>query len=85
MFQKPNESVSDYFIRVDVCRNKILKKLAAEIADSTLPGRQAMTEETALNVFINGLSSDIGIMLRTKNFENLNDAGNFAVAEDEFF
>lgn len=83
MFQKPNESVTEYFIRVDLCRNKILEKLTTEIRDSSLEGRKITTEETALNVFINGLSSDIGVMLRTKNFQNLSDAGNFAVQEDK--
>lgn len=83
MFQKPNETVTEYFIRVDLCRNKILEKLTAEIDDQTLEGRKITTEETALNVFINGLSSDIGVMLRTRNFANLTNAGNFAVQEDK--
>lgn len=83
MFQKPTESVTDYLHRVDLCRNKILEKLAAEIKDESLPGRKTMTEESALNVFINGLNSDIGIMLRTREFKTLSEAGNFAMQEEK--
>lgn len=83
MFQKPAETVVEYYHRVDLCRNKILEKLAAEIADDTLLGRIATTEETALNVFMNGLNSDIGNMLRTINFTNLSKAGHFAIQEEK--
>lgn len=83
MFQGQNESLTDYYHRVDLCRNKIIEKLNIEITDKTLLGRLATTEETALNVFINGFSSDIGIMLRTKGFKNLSEAGNFAKQEDK--
>lgn len=83
MFQKHNETVTDYYLRVDLCRNKMIEKLNAEINDNSLQGRIEMTEETSLSVFINGLNSDIGSMLRTKNFENLSDAGNFAIQEDK--
>lgn len=81
MFQKPNESITDYFHRVDLCRSKIIEKLNIEINDKSLVGRILTTEETALNVFINGLSSDIGIMLRTKCFDSLTEAGRFAQQE----
>lgn len=83
LFQKPNESVTEYFHRVDLYRCKIIEKLTAEISDDSLKGRIIMTEETALNVFVNGLKSDIGIMLRTKEPHNLSDAGNFAINEDK--
>lgn len=79
LFQKPNESLTDYYHRVDICRSKIIEKLTAEIVDSTLERRKPTTEETALNVFVNGLSSDIGTMLRTEAFKNLSGAGNFAI------
>ncbi|XP_052749746.1 uncharacterized protein LOC128202073 [Galleria mellonella] len=83
LFQKPNESVTEFFHRVDLCRNKILEKLTTEVVDATLIGRKTTTEETALNVFINGLSSDIGVMLRTKGFDSLTHAGNFAIQEEK--
>lgn len=83
MFQKPNETITEYFHRVDLCRSKIIEKLIAEISDNTLVGRKTTTEETALNVFINGLSTDIGTMLRTMNFVNLSEAGRFAMQEDK--
>ena len=83
MFQKPNEPLVDYFHRVDLCRSKIIEKLTTEITDITLDGRKATTEETALNVFINGLNTDIGTMLRTKGFNSLSEAGNFAIQEDK--
>ncbi|XP_052747822.1 uncharacterized protein LOC128202226 [Galleria mellonella] len=83
MFQKPNETMTEYFHRVDLCRSKIVEKLTAEILDETLAGRLATTEETALSVFINGINSDVGAMLRTKNFSNLSDAGRFALQEDK--
>ncbi|CAK1545219.1 unnamed protein product [Leptosia nina] len=83
MFQKPNETVTEYYHRVDLCRNKILEKLTTEITDDSLIGRKLTAEETALNVFINGLSSDIGVMLRTREFSNINDAGNFAMQEEK--
>lgn len=82
-FQKPQESITEFFLRVDLCRSKIIEKLTAEIIDSTLEGRKATTEETALNVFVNGLSSDIGMMLRVRSFESLLDAGNFAIQEEK--
>lgn len=83
MFQKPTESVNEYLLKVDLCRSKIVEKLIAEIPDNTITGRMATAEETALNVFVNGLKSDIGIMLRTKEFSKLSDAGRFAVQEDQ--
>lgn len=82
MFQKPGESLTDYFHRVDMLRSKILEKLNTEITDHTLLGRIATTEETALSVFINGLNTEIGTMLRTKGFSNLTEAGQFAIQED---
>lgn len=83
MFQKPSESVTEYYHRVDLCRSKIMEKINSEIHDTTITGRQNSTEETALNVFINGLNSDLGIMLRTQRFKNLSDAGRFAMQEDK--
>lgn len=83
LFQKPSESITEYFHRVDLCRSKLIEKLTAEINDETLQGRVATTEETALNVFVNGLSSDIGIMLRVRSISNLTDAGNFAIQEEK--
>ena len=83
LFQKPNESVVDYYHRVDLCRSKIIEKLSAEVHNATLTGRRACTEETALSVFVNGLNSDIGSMLRTRNFLDLNDAGKFAMQEEK--
>lgn len=83
MFQKPGENITDYFHRVDLCRSKIIEKLTVEIFDDTLAGRKSTTEETALNVFVNGLSSDIGSMLRTKEFRTLSEAARFAMQEDK--
>ncbi|KAL0870067.1 hypothetical protein ABMA27_006229 [Loxostege sticticalis] len=83
MFQRNTETVTEYLHRVDLCRNKILEKLTAEVLDDSLSGRKITTEETALSVFVNGLNSDIGTMLRTKEFTNLSDAGNFAMQEDK--
>lgn len=83
MFQKQGESLTDYYHRVDLYRSKIIEKLSTEIKDGTLPGRIASTEETALSVFINGLFSEIGTMLRTRGFLNLTEAGRFAVEEDK--
>jgi hypothetical protein len=36
-----------------------------------------------LNVFMNGLSSDIGTMLRTKELNNLTKPGTFAMQEEK--
>lgn len=83
LFQKPRESITEYFHRVDLCRSKIIEKLTAEITDSTLEGRIATTEETAHSVFVNGLSSDIGVMLRVREFKTLSEAGNFAIQEEK--
>lgn len=83
MYQTPNETITDYYHRVELCRSKIIEKLNTEICDNTLIGRLVTTEETALNVFINGLNSDIGIMLRTKEFNNFSEAGRFALHEDK--
>lgn len=83
MFQGPTETLTEYFHRIDLCRSKLIEKLNAEITDKTLLGRLAATEETALNVFINGLSSDMGMMLRTKGFTSLTEAGHFAMQEDK--
>lgn len=83
MFQKPGESLVDYFHRVDLNRSKLIEKLNTEINDKTIYGRIATAEETALSVFINGLNSEIGTMLRTKGFSNLNEAGQFAIQEDK--
>lgn len=82
-FQKHNESITEYFHRIDLCRSKIIEKLNAEISDSSLHGRKKCTEETALSVFINGLSSDMGTMLRTREFSSLNEVGQFAIQEDK--
>lgn len=83
MFQKPSESITDYFHRVDLCRSKIIEKLNTEIKDGTLLGRMATTEETALSVFVNGLNSEIGTMLRTRSFQNLTLASRFAIEEEK--
>lgn len=83
LYQNPQESITDYFHRVDLCRSKIVEKITAEISDSTLEGRIATAEETALNVFVNGLNSDIGIMLRIHSFKTLSDACNFAIQEEK--
>lgn len=83
LFQKPNECLTDFYHRVDLCRSKIIEKLTAEITDSSLQGRKDTAEETALSVFINGLNSDIGTMLRTKEFKDLSTAGKFAMQEDK--
>lgn len=83
MFQRINETITEYFHRVDLCRSKIIEKLNTEVADDSLKGRIITTEETALNVFVNGISSDIGNMLRTKGFSNLTEAGRFAMQEDK--
>lgn len=83
MFQRDKETVTEYFHRVDLLRSKIIEKLIAEIEDESLLGRQLSTEEMALNVFVNGLNSDLGTMLRTKEFKKLSDAGRFAMQEDK--
>lgn len=82
-FQKPNESITEYFHRIDLSRSKIIEKLNAEISDDSLSGRKKCAEETALSVFINGLSSDMGSMLRTRDFKSLNEVGRFAMQEDK--
>lgn len=86
MFQISGESLVDYYHRVDLCRSKIIEQIninCSEISDETLTDPIAKTEETALSVFVNGLNTDIGAMLRTKKFTNLSEAGNFARQEDE--
>lgn len=83
MFQKPSESVTDYYHRVDLLRSKIIEKLQTEVNDESLVGRKLGIEETALNVFVNGLDSDLGAMLRTKEFKHLSNAGRFAIQEDK--
>lgn len=83
LFQKTNESVTDFFHRVDLCRNKILEKLTAEVSDLSLVGRKDSTEETALSVFVNGVSNNLGSMLRTKGFTTLSEAGTFAIHEEK--
>ena len=83
MFQKHNESITQYYDRVDLCRSKIIEKLTTEITDDSVEGRKIATDELALNVFVNGLNSEIGMMLRTNRFDNLPDAGRFAIQEDK--
>lgn len=83
LFQKPGESITDYFHRVDLCRSKIIEKLNTEFKDHSLIGRMEMTEETALSVFVNGLCNEIGTMLRTRGFLNLAEAGRFAMEEEK--
>lgn len=83
MFQKPGESLTDYFHRVDLCRSKIVEKLNTEISDTSITGRILTTEETALSVFVNGVNTEIGTMLRTKGFSSLSEAGRFAMQEDK--
>lgn len=83
LFQNPNETITEYYLRVDLCRSKVIEKLTAEVSDNTFEGQKTTAEETALNVFINGLNSDIGTMLRTKTFSNLSDAANFAIQEEK--
>lgn len=48
----------------------------------TLEDRKATTEKTALNVFINGIKSDVGTMTRVHSFKLLSDAGNFAIRKE---
>lgn len=83
LFQKSNESVTDYFHRVDLCRSKIIEKLHAECPDDLLLGYKASTEATALSVFVNGLNNDIGVLLRVGRFTSLSKAARFAIEEDK--
>lgn len=48
MFQKPSESTTEYYLRVDLCRSRILEKLATEVSDTMIEGRKITTKKTAL-------------------------------------
>lgn len=76
-FQKHQKGIVEFFLRVDLCRSKILENLTAEFTDSTYEGRKATTEKTALNVF--GLNSNKEMTLGVHSFTNVLDARNFAI------
>lgn len=84
--QQINESVNQYGLRVETCLSKLLTEINVSIPTNKkqeLAGRVAAMEDLALHTFVMGLQSKLATILRCRNPKSLNEAINFAVAEEK--
>ncbi|KAL0852597.1 hypothetical protein ABMA27_016955 [Loxostege sticticalis] len=84
--QKPNESVSQYSLRIETCLTRLQTDIIHSTTDKTeLKGRIANTEDLALHTFLLGIPSHISTILRCRNPSSLSEAINLANQEEKLF
>ncbi|XP_030032616.1 uncharacterized protein LOC115449061 [Manduca sexta] len=84
--QGRNETVSHYSLRVEACLAKLLTEINISIPTrkkDELAGRVAAMQDLALNVFIIGLQPGLSTVVRCRDPGSLNEAINFATAEEK--
>lgn len=82
--QQPNESVSQFALRVEGCLTDIQAEIYnSESLKKDLSGRIAMTEDLALFTFTLGLHPRISNNVRCRSPKSLNDAINIALEEEK--
>ncbi|XP_076677803.1 uncharacterized protein LOC143373941 [Andrena cerasifolii] len=82
--QEQNESVTQFYQRLEDLSSRILGTLhAVHSEDTTLSGRLAMVNDMALNRFIYHTHPQISQMLRYREFKSVNNAFTAAVAKEK--
>lgn len=82
--QNTNETVNQYALRVESCLSQLLTEISLTTTKAKeLPGRIATIEDLALHHFLMGLNPRISTIVRCKSPKSLNDAINFANAEEK--
>lgn len=84
--QGRNESVSQYSLRIESCLAKLLTEINISIPTKKkdeLAGRVAAMQDLALNTFTIGLHPQLSTVVRCKDPNTLNEAINFASAEEK--
>lgn len=82
--QQPDESVSQYSLKIESCLAKLITEITISNKKKTeLSGKISAMEELALHSFLMGLSPKICNLIRMKNPSTLNEAINFAISEEK--
>lgn len=82
--QQPDESVSQYSLKIESCLAKLITEITFSNKKRTeLVGKISAMEELALHSFLMGLSPKICNLIRMKNPSTLNEAINFAISEEK--
>lgn len=84
--QGPEETVSQFSLRVETCLAKLITEINISIPTKRkmeLAGRVAAMEDLALHTFIMGLNPKLATIVRCRDPENLNSAINFATTEEK--
>lgn len=84
--QGVSETVNQFSLRVETCLAKLLTEINISIPTKKkgeLSGRLAAMEDLALHTFTTGLNTNLSTIIRCRNPESLNEAINFAVAEEK--
>lgn len=82
--QGNNESISQYYQRLEDVSSRVLANVHANETDKDLlKGRLVMVNDMTLNRFIYHTHPHISQMLRYRNFKNINEALSAALAEEK--
>lgn len=82
--QNPNESITDYFKRVERAKNDCIQAETINCkSDVDLPGLKKAIQQTALRRFIIHCHPSISQMLRARDIISLNEAYSLALQEEK--
>lgn len=84
--QSATENVSQYSLRIESCLSKLLTEINISIPTKKkdeLSGRVATMQDLALNRFMMGLDPRLATIVRCRDPSTLNEAINFASAEEK--
>lgn len=84
--QGPAENVGQYSLRIESCLSKLLTEINISIPTKKkdeLSGRVATMQDLALNRFMMGLDPRLATIVRCRDPTTLNEAINFASAEEK--
>lgn len=82
--QGHNETVSQYYQRLEDVSSRVLANVHANESDKTLlKGRLIMVNDMTLNRFVYHSHPQISQMLRYRNFKNINEALSAALSEEK--
>lgn len=83
--QKPNETVKEFFLRIEHLNSRIIQKIKeSTISNSMLVGKLALINEMALRRFTHHCKPEISNILRHKTFMSINEALSIASEEESF-
>lgn len=82
--QKQNENISAYNLRLETALKRALTSIKQVCTDpKELIGRLAAINDLALQTFILNVDPNIGLILRSRNIQTLNEAFNIALEEEK--